>query len=364
MSLRHAPLAAMFLVVALLSPSLQAATSSSAADPVVVIEADQSLPYCMPGSPCVVAAAPVCGTVIQPSCDCAAPVYGSCGETVCDCCCGPLWTFRAEALIWERTSGDNIELIDTAGAEVEVDDFDFGFRAGPRLTAIRHGIFGSAWDAELVYFGIDGWEETLLAADADVYLTTPTIFIAGGADSEVTYDSALYSAELNFRTTRNDWVTWLVGFRWVQVSEGLTNDIGGFASHEVETINHLYGGQVGADILVWDGGIWTFNSVLKAGIYGNNADMVTTTDGIGGALAEVSADDSETAFVGEINFNLAYHLNDRWSAIGGYSLLWIDGIALAPEQLETTNIATGDAIVNTDGDLFYHGANVGLEYSW
>jgi hypothetical protein len=129
--------------------------------------------------------------------------------------------------------------------------------------------------------------------------------------------------------------------------------------------NHLYGGQLGFDAVLFDrGGPFYANLIGKAGIYGNSADSVTTTVGVGGALPLVVANGNDTAFVGELSLLAGYRLTECLNIVGGYNLLWIDGVALAPDQLATTNIATGVATVDTDSTLFYHGFNVGLEYYW
>ena len=40
----------------------------------------------------------------------------------------------------------------------------------------------------------------------------------------------------------------------------------------------------------------------------------------------------EVAFVGELNLSLLYRLTDVWNLRAGYSALWIQGVALAPDQ--------------------------------
>jgi hypothetical protein len=106
------------------------------------------------------------------------------------------------------------------------------------------------------------------------------------------------------------------------------------------------------------------NTVGKAGIYGNSIDVVTTTAGVGGALPLVVAADTQTSFVGEIGMNANYRVTDRFTLLAGYNLLWVTGVALAPEQLAGTNIATGVSAPDSSGALFYHGVNLGAQYAW
>lgn len=314
---------------------------------------------------------PGCEVIAPPCCEVIVPepgnlhLAGDCCDgpcSMCDCCC-PVWTIRAEALLWDRVGGGGVALVN-APVAVTTDDFDFPLAVGPRLTVIRHGVFDTAWDLEFAYFFIDGWSDTVALADIDDYQTTPQINIGGVTPGVITYDSTLDSGEVNLRRDYNDWLTWLAGFRWVQVDENL-NATFGAASHNVEVNNRLFGGQLGVDALLWTNGAdLDVTGVGKAGIYANSADQTTTTVGVGGALPLTGAADSQIAFVGELGINARYRMSDRWTAIGGYNLLWISGVALAPDQLATTNITTGVATVDLGGGLFYHGANAGIEYVW
>ena len=294
---------------------------------------------------------------------CCDNVGGYCGESCGDCCCRQ-WTIRGEALFWSRTSGSSVPLT-TAPVLVTSSDLDLGVAVGPRVTAIRHNAFGTCWDVEGVYIGIEDWSNTILLPDIDNYLTTPVTNIVGVAPGTLVYDSSLKSGEINFRRAYSDWITWLVGFRWIEINENLSADFGGVASHNVATNNTLLGGQLGVDAVLWDfGPNWSLTGIAKAGVFGNDADALTTTTGIGGALPLVAVTSGQASFLGEIGLNARYRWTDRLTLIGGYNLLWITGVALAPEQLATTNVVTGIAAVNSDGTLFYHGANLGLEYAW
>jgi hypothetical protein len=48
----------------------------------------------------------------------------------------------------------------------------------------------------------------------------------------------------------------------------------------------------------------------------------------------------------------------------GYNLIWLDGLALAPDQWDFSNTpASGTSLVD-GGSLFLHGANLGVERRW
>jgi hypothetical protein len=72
----------------------------------------------------------------------------------------------------------------------------------------------------------------------------------------------------------------------------------------------------------------------------------------------------EIAFVGDMNFNLAYDLRPNVAVTAGYYLLYVGGVALAPEQLDFTTTATSGSGINVDGGAFYHGPSVGLRINY
>lgn len=45
-----------------------------------------------------------------------------------------------------------------------------------------------------------------------------------------------------------------------------------------------------------------------------------------------------------------------------YEMIWLDGVARAPDQIAATNIATGTSSVVSNGAWFHYGAFFGLEY--
>ncbi len=343
-------------------------------DPVPYIEPPMAI---YPNAAPPVIYAPACSEGVMPTCAtgmpggvyCNTPVYAaescegysSCAaDSVCGCTCVPNWTVRAELLIWNRAGGTNVPLV-VAPIPLSSGDIDGGWAVGPRLTAIKHGIFDSCWDLEVAYFGLD-WNTTRVAAGATSYLTTPAI-VFGAVDTTVTYGSELQNFELNARRAYSDWVTWFVGFRAMEVDEQL-NATFGAGQHSVATRNRLYGAQLGIDALLLDCECWYFNAVGKVGIYGNSADQVTRTAGVGGALPFITYTGGDASFVGELGFNANYRMTDRLTILAGYNLLWVNSLALAPDQLAATNVNTGVGALDVGGNLFYHGFSVGLEYGW
>ena len=81
-------------------------------------------------------------------------------------------------------------------------------------------------------------------------------------------------------------------------------------------------------------------------------------------MPRLSASDNPTAFIGEMDLTARYAFNCHWSVIGGYKVMWLDSIALAPNQLAVSNIATGVSTLDTNSRPIYHGFTVAAELVW
>ena len=279
----------------------------------------------------------------------------------CDIC--PRWTVRTGIVFLRRDNQDDLVLSNGA-TPITVGNLGFNeYTAGPAVTVIRHGFLNSAWDLDVTYFGVNDFHSTASSAGATTFFTTPNINF-GGQTVTSDYRSRLNSTELNFRRNWNNWFTVLGGFRWVELQDVLATDIGGIATHSVNVNNHLYGFQFGGEALILTRGRFSVDAVGKAGIYGNQADQSTDITGVGGAVPALSARDTTTAFVGELGLTGAYAINDRWTVRGGYQAIWVDGVALAPDQFASSDILTGEATLDMSGHPIYHGFTLAAELGW
>ena len=75
----------------------------------------------------------------------------------------------------------------------------------------------------------------------------------------------------------------------------------------------------------------------------------------------IEANRSQAAFLGETglvaNYRVTKHLSFRASA----EAVWLEGVALAPEQINKTDFAAGTASIDTHGGIFYYGGGLGAE---
>jgi hypothetical protein len=217
------------------------------------------------------------------------------------------------------------------------------------------------------YFQVDGGNDSIVSA--------PTIFSfvpfqgtgAGVGFPHVvsaSYGSLLRSVELNIRREQNDCLTWLTGFRYLNLQESLFLAQTGYFSHQVETHNHLYGAQIGAEAFLGSRGRFGVDGWAKAGIYGNNArfDYELQNLLVPSPLS-LSAQRGAASFVGDLGFSATYRLTPNVVLRGGYQLLWVNGVALASDQFNTPPFPDSAQVV-TSGAVFYHGALCGLEVTW
>jgi hypothetical protein len=320
------------------------------------------------------------------ACDC----NDCCGQSCCDhhccddCCCNeccPCWTVEAGAVIMQRGDPRSALVLvnQNIGPEdpINARDFTFNWEAGPDISVIRT-IGGGSNAIDVRFFGVNDWTASQSVASNGVgYIltTNPPIPLFGPVTAM--YTSRLYSAEINWEHTASDRLTWLAGFRWLQVNENLnflapTPPAFGPVDVAFNTNNNLFGGQIGADISLWDrGGPFSVDSIFKAGIYGNGAHNNTNYTGFPFGQALLAADDSgQVAFVGEIDLAGVYQWTDHIALRAGWEFMWIDGAALASDQVGATNvnIAVGPPPVgngiNTKGEVFYQGALVSLDITW
>lgn len=175
--------------------------------------------------------------------------------------------------------------------------------------------------------------------------------------------------------------SWLAGVRYFKLDEqfmlrtlvnypdpnGGLNPITGSLDYYVGTSNSMTGAEIGGDF-------WTtlvpgvrLGGAAKLGLMGNRATSYTviTADSLGNPVIE-SVSSEGVAFVGEAQLNMLYKVNQYWTIKSGYEMLFVDGVALAPENFNSQAPFSGprNTAINNNGNLFLHGASLGLEYMW
>jgi len=296
--------------------------------------------------------------------------------------CGPRWDVAVDALmLWQGNAQSLPLFLNTdGGTAYNAQDLQTEMAAGVRVGAIR--AVGERYAIEGNYFQARPFNATGYApASGGPYTLTNTgdLVFNDIQSATVTSSGWIQSAEVNWR--KNEcWspITWLAGFRWVELnSQANINydfenpDPYGAGSISNATGNNLYGGQMGADVRLWNkGGRWRANAIGKAGVFYNAASFQRSTagftyaDGTPFPLGEVSATADQTSFFGEIGLNSTYWITNWLAWRAGYTVMWAAGVAVAPQQLPLNNFGDGTATINTNSSVLLHGVTTGIEARW
>jgi hypothetical protein len=261
----------------------------------------------------------------------------------------------------------------TGNSLLNAADFDFDFEAGYELSAIRHNVFGSCWDIEGRFFEIDDWSSSVGPISSPNGVSfgyfSPNDSIAVPASVVLgTYTSELQNVEVNARRDVTNNVQMLFGFRYLELDEGLTltqailGPANNVATHAIGAATKMYGFQLGADAVIPVGPRLSLEAVAKAGVYGANMENgVLITQTLVPDVFASAATGNNTAFLGELGFTAQYQVTCRLSVRASYQLMWLEGVAVASDQIAVSDPVNGIATVDTGGSLFYHGAFIGLQ---
>jgi hypothetical protein len=334
----------------------------------------------------------------------------------------PRWSISAEAIVFDRVGTANRKLVErvpglVAFGNVPIThgtpalnstDLDQGFSPGFRVGVTYH--VDSNYDLEASFFRISDWDSTR-SIGPDNPLNWLVMKAPGGffQTQDFTYQSMkwdysteLYNAELNVRYKFSSRITVLAGFRWFQLHENLQGTIpppdrildswksnlsynlydvarienqpGGTPAPPLppfwntSTTNNLYGLQIGAVGKLFERGSFSLDGLIKVGEYCNHASESTGVS-IEKVVRPSGASNNHAAFVGEAGLQCKYQVTRGITLKLGYEALWLDGVALAPGQIqETYNTFAPVSVtalgVNSDSNVLFHGATAGLEFSF
>ena len=370
---------------------------------------------------CGVCCEPSCGVCCEPSCGCSpfeptcgcSPCEPTCGVSWCEPTCGidscdacgcdgmgggyanpcalpsdGYWKLRGGALFMQRSDPDDEPLI-TANPNLNPvvfssGAFSFDFEPGYEIFAAR-GVGGTGTEIQLRYFAVDGWTDTHASQGSGFSFSLatrpPTGLVGFGlnqpptANLSGTYASNLYNYEFNVRqSVLSDSVGLLIGFRHLTLDEQLSinGSIPNFNTpfgSQTRTENNLFGLQLGGDLrtgfALGSSSCVNFGSTILAGIYGADTKQQTSipVTFLGGFNTNANGRDGSLAFVGELSFDSSVRVGPA-SLFTEYRLMWIEGVALASDQIGATSFSplSPSSNINTSGGAFYHGLQVGLEF--
>jgi hypothetical protein len=304
-----------------------------------------------------------CGSGLGDGCGCGSGVLGFFGSNG-----SPRWYASAGGVVLSRSQPVPAIIADPiAGATgLRATDFSIGTTVGVDLTLARQ--IGAITSVEARYLGALEW-------DPRAEFTIPNDLDLGGIDLGGLqaigggYNSTLHSSEFNLRRQPNDRFSWLVGFRWIELQDTVDFSVTAFNIQQSlawNTNNHLYGGQIGGDYLFWESARrpLSVKGSAKGGVFGNVADndfsqfigpvQVVSGGGFG----------DEVSFVTDLGLWVSYQLSDRWSVRGGGTFMYIDGVAIASDQIAASLVQDDPNAFDSSGYVYYMGGLVSLDCVW
>ncbi len=277
----------------------------------------------------------------------------------------PCWTLRFDIPALQRSTTRSQPLFVDGQQQPLLNsqtDLNFPVQAGLQLDLIRQ--LSNGWELEFGLFSIDGWvAHNWVPGQSYMVIGDDSIF---SSDGDARYRSSLSTFEVNLRRQWTENIAFLAGFRCGSLDERYTawgghhNDEWLFTSNPT---NSLFGFQIGTDLKLLTRGPLSIGGSCKAGIYGNAIEQRSRLANyyLEGRLEESVG---QVAFLGEVGLTATYQFTPRFSAKVFYQAAWLEGVALAPEQIGGTDFLTGTVAINPDGGLFYHGGGLGLEWKF
>lgn len=347
-------------------------------------------------------------------------------DAACADCCSPCPRVYGlvEALFLQRTNcsfdqpllvnlrdpNDPNNVLDPSDAPTAFSTGDFGFGFTPAMRVLLGYRLHNGWALEGGYFGLfDANTSTWVNAGGEPPIYTfPNDPVTGtnvaqGANVfpdmdrvRLNYDSWLHSGELNLVCCQGCCDTyagkgkedcgastccrtfeWFAGFRYLNFHERMNiygerdQQVGGggvmteSGVYNIRTTNNLYGAQLGARVRRW-GNRWGWEGTGKAGLFVNDAQQeqyIVDYDNF--ALRPLTSSSTDhMGFFGELNLTAIYRLNEVWNLRAGYNLMWLSGVALAPNQLDFSAAPDAGNRIASNGSVFLHGVSAGIEARW
>ncbi len=280
-----------------------------------------------------------------------------------------------------RSDAEGQTLFTTIGGVplFDAQDFDFDYESGVDTSFVYDR--GGRWQIEGRMLWIEETDSTGMYFNGPLggaLATTPPTFYTGAANALVTYRSELQSMEANLRGYLDGPLRYTVGFRYLQYDESLNANLAAFPIGAVGALvdagseNKLYGLQVGvasnALFCVPQTG-FRIDGFAKTGVSDNSAKSRLSLQQPPGAFLGTAMDaDQELAFISELGLYGSVSVTRNISIRAGFQLLWMEGLALAPEQIPVTGRLNAGGVTPTsidlDGGVFYQGWNAGVTGHW
>jgi hypothetical protein len=299
-------------------------------------------------------------------------------------CCGSVvnagYYLFADGLFWTREDGE-VQLSNFFGVN------DFNFVAGGRVTL---GYRDNATSGrELTYLGTGDLDESITRSNVAGSLST--LFQAAGGigfaqisgffnavSQTQSKESQIHSIELNRVRWGWDVVKSIAGLRYIYFDDAYSffssNSIGTNGLFVMDSVNNLFGGQLGWELFYDVGYRASASLTTKFGGYINAANVDTNL--FNGGIQILAQEEDDSAFASSIDVGLLthYQLNPRARFRLGYDLLFLWGAFTVQNNIPRTTFANGvitgtptitpntGTNLNTNNEaVFFHGVSFGFE---
>ncbi len=152
-----------------------------------------------------------------------------------------------------------------------------------------------------------------------------------------------------------------------QITDGV-DTFNNYGDYLVRTGNAMVGLQIGGD-MIYRYNKWSWGFRGKAGALVNSAHHASTISSAGVDPFAVEFPNhhlaaSRSSLAGVIEFGATgrYMITPHFWLTGSYDLMWLTGLALAPEQMKFEPNPSRQ--LNSGGTLFYHGLTAGFEWTF
>lgn len=330
--------------------------------------------------------------------------------------CGPhYWDVRMEAIVMTRDEAFRTPVdftsLNVAGPIVlSSNQLDFDWEAGFRIMG-RYDC-GPLSVIEFGYWGLENLDASASFTDPNPvdpdtgtgnlyslfsdFVRDPAALPAGvttpggplpwterSITHTISLESELHNAEFNYRRY---WVgfnpkvsgTLLAGFRYTRLREDFQFLAEGeqIGAYDENIKNDMAGFQAGGDVWLHVRQGVRIGAEGKVGLMNNhytlNNTFSTSNDSLPPDFSEKFEKD-QPALTVEASADVVWDVCPSWSIRGGYECLFLNSVLLAGENFNTGTVYNDIPgvllpervpFVNNQGDAFYHGAHLGLEYVW
>jgi hypothetical protein len=281
------------------------------------------------------------------------------------------------AVISNCTTNNNIP----GSTAIATGDVNNAMLFGPRLTLgmIDHECC-TGWEGG--YFGLFGGQgSTTAICTGDLALPgalgLASINFQNSDMMTLTTSNQLQSVEWNRVRYFGDWSV-LVGLRYINYQEYLNihspDGADSYGDYHINTANNMLGPQLGLRREITWGRVGWY-ATGKTGLLANaNSQTQSVTDfptpnPVTYLRPPVYDRRNVASFLGELNAGMLLPISRNWTARVGYNMLFLEGLALAADQLDFTYISpsfpgTTSSSVVSSGGVLLHGASLGLEGRW